>query len=105
MSRLGKHAWKVAYGDAPGLWNPNPPLSFWAVVGGYLALGFIAWDLRLPKALRSLCYLGMFAMLSWLARQGQCGQPAASERPEMENPSRMRALRLPTCMGARNWVK
>lgn len=44
MSRLGKHAWKEAYGDAPpNLWSLKPPLSLWAVIGGYLALGFIGW--------------------------------------------------------------
>jgi len=39
VSTLGRRA----TGTPPNLWSLKPPLSLWAVVGGYLALGFIAW--------------------------------------------------------------
>lgn len=54
------------YEDAPDMWNLKPPLSFWAVMAGYRALGFNAWGLRVPMA---VCYLAMVAMLAAFARR------------------------------------
>ena len=69
MSRLGKHAWKEGYGDAP---KPLEPQAAPLALGCRRRLpcaGVHRVGLRPPKALCSLSHLGMFAILSWLARR------------------------------------